>query len=114
MIRKLAEITKSNTENLLIHPTQDGLISIIQLIITETCTDLLKMFGDTVLIFESEQVPTLHRVIERMYTLNKTSSDFSSQAISLDSPKPLSRILQLRQVRQVVWPTMKNCKSSCH
>ena len=34
------------------------------------------MFKETVLILESEQVPTLHQVIERIYTLNETLTDF--------------------------------------
>ena len=36
----------------------------------DTAANILEHFCDTVKIFEAEQVPTLHRVIERIYTLN--------------------------------------------
>ena len=42
----------------------------------EKSVELLKHYKDTILIWESETSPTMHRVIERVYTLEKKLSEF--------------------------------------
>ena len=43
----------------------------------ETAVKLLQPFKDTIKIFEAEKVPTMHRVIERIYTLNEILDEFA-------------------------------------
>ena len=48
--------------------------------LVEAAVTLLKHFCETVEILQSEAVPTLHRVIERIYTLKENICDFISKS----------------------------------
>ena len=44
--------------------------------LVETAVELLKPFKDTIEIWQAEKEPTMHRVIERLYTLNALLTQF--------------------------------------
>ena len=44
--------------------------------LVESVASLLKLFCETVQVFESESKPTMHRVIERIFTLNENLGSF--------------------------------------
>ena len=54
----------------------DFLLSSNEWKLIESVASLLKLFCETVQVFESESKPTMHRVIERIYTLNEKLGSF--------------------------------------
>lgn len=66
----------------------------------EAAIKLLKPIHDTIKILESEKIPTLHRVIERIYTLNEIFKQFissnSNNKIGLKFAKELKAALEER------------------
>ena len=61
----------------------------------DTSSKLLSHFCFTVKIFESEQVPTIHRVIERIYTLNEYLIEFIKKNLNNNIGTKFANELQL-------------------
>ena len=74
-------------------------LSVSEWSLVESISYLLKFFSETVLIFESESVPTLHEVIARIYSLNERLSSFlesSSNILAKKFAKELQKGLKKR------------------
>ena len=63
--------------------------------LVDMSSKLLSHFCSTVKIFESEQVPTIHRVIERIYTLNEYLIEFIKKNLNNNIGTKFAKELQL-------------------